>query len=336
MKVHYFQRYHAQENVATANAMLLLSRLYFFSPEKFFSFLAQILPEKANVELVFDMQTKTKDGTILDAAITQSSFKLAVETKLYGNFVRDQLTGHLSSFRNENYKVLLTLDPRPIDKKLQSWIDQEICERNEQTQSNIVHKHLTFEELISGIIDVIDERDYDLKDILEDYREYCYRDNLIPDDWKRMRVQLASTTIDYNITAGLYYDDVYRGFSGHDYLGLYNKKAVRAIGKITDIVTAAFENDNLVIKDTTKGEITDEKKQRIKKTIEDAKREFKHDLSGDTRYFFVECFIETCFEKETKYAPRGTRIFDLCEVLGVDKLPETSQIAEKLYEKKWR
>ena len=36
MKVHYFQRYHSKENVATANTMLLLSRLYSYSPEKFF------------------------------------------------------------------------------------------------------------------------------------------------------------------------------------------------------------------------------------------------------------------------------------------------------------
>ena len=28
MKIHYFQRYHEKENVATANTMLLLSRLY--------------------------------------------------------------------------------------------------------------------------------------------------------------------------------------------------------------------------------------------------------------------------------------------------------------------
>lgn len=39
MKIHYFQRYHSKENVATANTMLLLSRLYSYSSDKFFSFL---------------------------------------------------------------------------------------------------------------------------------------------------------------------------------------------------------------------------------------------------------------------------------------------------------
>lgn len=39
MKIHYFQRYHEKENVATANTMLLLSRLYQYSSDKFFRFL---------------------------------------------------------------------------------------------------------------------------------------------------------------------------------------------------------------------------------------------------------------------------------------------------------
>lgn len=39
MKIHYFQRYHEKENVATANTMLLLSRLYSYSSNKFFRFL---------------------------------------------------------------------------------------------------------------------------------------------------------------------------------------------------------------------------------------------------------------------------------------------------------
>ena len=39
MKIHYFQRYHEKENVATANTMLLLSRLYSYSSDKFFGFL---------------------------------------------------------------------------------------------------------------------------------------------------------------------------------------------------------------------------------------------------------------------------------------------------------
>lgn len=59
MKIHYFQRYHAKENVATANTMLLLSRLYSYSPDKFFKFLnSEYLSEKFNPEIVLHYKKK--------------------------------------------------------------------------------------------------------------------------------------------------------------------------------------------------------------------------------------------------------------------------------------
>ena len=74
MKIHYFQRYHAKENVATANTMLLLSRLYSYSPDKFFKFFRFLNSEYCstsfNPEIVFTLQEKSIDS-IPDAAITQ-------------------------------------------------------------------------------------------------------------------------------------------------------------------------------------------------------------------------------------------------------------------------
>ena len=43
MNIHYFQRYHRKEDVATANTMLLLSRLYSYSPTVFYTFLKNLL-----------------------------------------------------------------------------------------------------------------------------------------------------------------------------------------------------------------------------------------------------------------------------------------------------
>ena len=37
MQIHYFQRYHSKENVDTSNTMLMLSRLYNYNADKFFS-----------------------------------------------------------------------------------------------------------------------------------------------------------------------------------------------------------------------------------------------------------------------------------------------------------
>lgn len=53
------------------------------------------------------------------------------------------------------------------------------------------------------------------------------------------------------------------------------------------------------------------------------------------RYFFVEKFYETDFKKITPKSSMGTRIFDLSQVLGLNKIPDTEKIAELLKEKTW-
>lgn len=333
MKIHFFQRYHSKENVDTANAMLLLSRLYSYSSAKFFAFLQKILPENATVELIFNLQEKSKES-VPDATITQASFKVVVETKLHGNFWLGQLEHHLQSFKGEDYKVLLTLDPNPMNQKMQDDLGRVIDEHNKKNHSNIIHQHLTFEDLVNTLYEIIDERDYEMLDVLEDYREYCYSSGLIPNDWKRMRVQLAGTTIKINKELNLYYDNAERGFSGHRYLGLYSQKAVRAIGEIITIATAIPNGDTLDVI-VEKGELTDNMRESIKNAIEDSKK-YGYNLTDIVhRYFFVDNFYETFYEKTTPYAPRGSRMFDLCEVLGKDALPQTEKIAELLQQKKW-
>lgn len=332
MHSHFFQRYYSKENVDT-NIMLLLSRLYQYSSIKFFAFLGKIMPENADVELFFNFQEKNKES-VSDAKISQANFKVVVETKLYGNFRLKQLMNHLTSFKNEDYKVLLTLDPHFLDTKIKDQIDKQINNYNIDNKSNVVHCHLTFEELIKNIEEIIDDRDYEMIKVLEDYKEYCYYGGLIPDDWKRMRVQLSWTTLNTNKKLNLYYDNAERGSSGHKYLGLYSKKEVRAIGKIIAIVTALPTANGLDIT-VEKAKITDEMKNNILEAIKDSKK-YGYNLSSIRhRYFFVEKFYDTFFEKKTQYAPMGSRMFDLTEILGIEKLPDMSEIAKLLKNKTW-
>ncbi|MCL1880933.1 MAG: hypothetical protein FWF76_02010 [Oscillospiraceae bacterium] len=331
MKIHYFQRYHSKENVHTSNAMLLLSRLYQYSPSKFCNFLTNILPDNADIELTFRIQDKISGGTVPDATISQASFKVAIETKLGGDFSLAQLKGHIGTFKNEDYKVLLTLDPSPMRATFKTKLNKFL---SEQSQS-IAHKHLTFDDLINQIDDAIDERDYEMKDVLEDYREYCYSSGLIPKDWKRMRVQLAGTTLAINKKLNVYYDNVERGFSGHQYLGLYNQKSVRAVGKIYAIAVAALVKGKLDVEEEV-GTITSDMEGIIRAAIEDAKN-YGYSIHNGHRYFFIEKFYETDFKKTSKGAPMGSRMFDLCEVLDTEELPKkTEEIAELLKSKNWQ
>lgn len=336
MKIHYFQRYHSKENVATANTMLLLSRLYSYSPNKFFRFLkSEFFPDSFEPEIVFTLQEKS-ESSIPDATITQGGFKIIVETKLSDWFYSDQLVRHLQAFTDEKCKVMITLAPEPMAEDKLSRFQAVLKEYNTGKSTPIIHINTTFENLANAINKVIDDHDYEMQAVLDDYLDYCYNDNLITvsDAWKIMRVQLAGTTFDFNVREGVYYDGAEHGFRPHDYLGLYTNKSVRAIGKVCARIVAIPTAQGMEY-NVEYGELTDERKQKIHNAIEDAVS-YGYDLSSiKHRYFFVDQFYETDFKKSTLYPPRGTRIFDLSSILEMSELPSTEEIAELLRKKTW-
>ena len=247
------------------------------------------------------------------------------------------MINHLESFGDEKYKVLITLAPVLMDANKKEEFDKKLREYNQNQKYAIIHINTTFEEIASAIEECIDERDYEMQEILEDYRNYCYNDNLIivPDAWKYMRVQLAGTTFDFNIAENIYYDDINRGFRPHDYLGLYKGKSVRAIGKITSIVTATFKDGSTDYK-VERGELTVDMKDKIAKAVLDGKN-YGYTFT-ESRFFFVDKFHLTDFKKTSPRAPMGTRIFDLTQVLNISNLNDYSieKIASELSKKEWQ
>lgn len=336
MKIHYFQRYHAKENVATANTMLLLSRLYSYSSDKFFRFLkSEYFADSFEPELVFTLQEKSLDS-IPDATITQEGFKIVIETKLTDWFHTDQLMRHLKSFGDEKKKVMITLASELMSKEKLADFERCLKEYNEKQTYPVIHINTTFEKMANAIRDVIDDRDYEMQDVLDDYLNYCYKDGLIPssDSWKYLRMQLAGTTIDFNISNNIYYDKAERGFRAHDYLGLYKQKSVRAVGKICARITAVETETGIKYK-TEFGELTEERKRLIEKAMADGDSHGYDLRTIEHRYFFVEKFYETDFKKISPGGSMGTRIFDLADLLGIEKMPDAEQIAELLKDKRW-
>ena len=335
MRIHYFQRYHSKENVATANTMLLLSRLYSYSSDKFFRFLkSEFFFDGIEPEIVFKLQERSEES-VPDATITQEGFKLIVETKMSDWFYSDQLMRHLKAFGDEKNKVLITIAPQLMSESKKKDFEIQLQNYNNSQKYPIIHINTTFKILAEAIQSVIDERDYDMQEVLEDYLDYCFNDGLIviSDSWKWMRVQLAGTTIAFNMKNNLYYNDIDRGFRPHDYLGLYAEKSVRAIGLITDVITATLREDGTLDYNVEKGDLNEIKKDAIREARYDGKT-YGYKLER-TRYFFVEKFFETDFKKITPYAPLGSRVFDLTQILGTNELPNTEEIAELLKNKTW-
>ena len=102
------------------------------------------------------------------------------------------------------------------------------------------------------------------------------------------------------------------------------------------IVIMVNEEDHLRIQSMVSGlrlQKAYEHAKKIDKAIEDGKK-YEYVLDS-TRYFFVDKFYETDFPKITPRAPMGSRMFDLTEVLQIDKLPKTEEIAGLLKQKSW-
>lgn len=336
MKIHYFQRYHEKENVATANTMLLLSRLYSYSSDKFFRFLkSEYFSDSFNPEIVFHLQEKSVES-IPDATITQESFKIVVETKMSDWFYEDQLLRHLKSFQDEKYKVMITLAPELMAVNKKDSFEEKLKAYNKQQLHPVIHVNTTFEMLANAISDVLDDRDYEMQEVLDDYLNYCYTDGLIPisDAWKYMRMQLAGATLDFNKVANVYYDKAERGFRAHDTLALYKNKSIRVIGKVIARITAV-ETEHGVKYHAEFGELTEERKAVIKSAMADGDSHGYDLRTIEHRYFFVDKFYETDFKKVTPRAPMGSRVFDLTQILGTDDIPTTKELADILRNETW-
>ena len=336
MKIHYFQRYHEKENVATANTMLLLSRLYSYSSDKFFRFLkSEYFSESFHPEITFRLQEKSVDS-IPDATITQESFKIVVETKLSDWFYEDQLLRHLNAFGDETYKVMITLAPECMKDAKKEAFEQKLKQYNRNQRHPVIHINTTFEAMANAIGEILDDRDYDMQDVLADYLSYCYQDGLIPvsDAWKYMRMHLAGATFDFNISSDIYYEKAERSFRAHDILALYKQKSIRAIGKIIARITAVETEDGIKY-NAEYGELTEERKEMIRKALADGDSHGYDLRTIEHRYFFVEKFYKTDFRKITPRAPMGTRIFDLTQVLGTETVPDTEELARRLMQESW-
>lgn len=339
MEIHYFQRYHSKENVVTSNTLLMLSRLYNYNSGKFFSMLnSLVLGADSSPELSFELQVRG-EGSVPDAVIGQPSFKIVIETKLHNQFGKEQLLKHLNNFSSEDIKVLLTIDPQRMDSTLSSELQAGIDEYNRSNLPRLIspikHVNITFERLVQAMEDIVDDRDTEIVDVLDDFKKYCFDEKLIPDGYKWMRAVTVGTTMEDNRELGLYYDRESVNSSEHGYVGLYNKKRIFAIGKLLKTVVAYEENGELKFRPKGGATQTDDEKERIREAIRRAAN-YGYDLiSCRHRFFIVDNFYDTDFRKNSKNPIQKSKFFNLAEMLDYSAMPDTQKIADDLSGRTW-
>lgn len=343
--IHYFQRYHSKENVHTANAFLLINKLYQYNPQYFYNFLDTLVEETSmdyQFRLSMTMQVKSenkKGSTIPDAMIVQNGYRLCFETKIGDWFYIEQFKGHIKSFSqlDTKYKIILSLSNKnecSIAEDIKALAEDFNKKNNLFNEERLVYKHLTFEELIDCIDDMLSERDYEFKDIIDDYREYCIEQGLIDDKYQSMKIFAVRDTLEINKKLNLYYrkatDNIYT-----DILGMYKDKRVVCIGKIYKTVKAYMPEDELVILD---GEAaSQDEKERIKCAILDSENYGYNLRTVEHNFFLVENFEECNFVKTSNGGLLGGKIFKLEEDYGIENIKNKTikEIADELSKKTW-
>jgi hypothetical protein len=343
MRPHYFQNYVTEENVHTANTMLLLSRLYEYSSVKFYELMIKlgILPEYSDpqdFDLHINMQERSvSNGSVPDAIISRSGFKIVVETKTGTSFDLTQLKNHLNSFDNNcELNILLTLSPNKFSVEENSDFIQILETYRSKESIQIIHVDLNFEKLIGTIYEIIDDssRDYEFATIVDEFQNYCLLHGLIADNWKYLQVRPVSSTIGENRKYKLYYTPRANKDYKPKFFGLYHNKAVVAVGEITKMVTAWQVNGEVEI--DCEQTVSIEEKRNIESAIRDARDIHGWDISSPHTFFIVDEFYDTDFRKASKYGLRFAKYFNLKdEIDGFSENATARDVALALNDKEW-
>lgn len=259
--IHYFQRYAQKENIVTNNTMLLFSRLYHYNTIQFNQFLQLLLPDSLDffsTAIQFHQQKRTK-SSIPDAIIHQPSIKLVIETKLYGQENLEQLRSHCQDFKNEDLQILLLINREKVLSAYKQDVIRLINGINDTYGQKISFASITFTDICKSFHEVLTPFDQEMLAVIHDYEDFCREEKLIDNADTKMRAVPVGDTLEQNLTYHLFYAPTNRGYQNHKYMGLYHKKAIRAIGEIIAIADIVYDakTNQVSVENIVQGEITE-------------------------------------------------------------------------------
>jgi len=332
-----FQIYSKGENTITNNILLLLSNLYRINPKIYELFINSVLPENINYEVipVFTQQKSQKEGGIIDGYIQTKATKIIIETKIAGLDNTKKLINYCKNENPSETNILIHISDSTFDETTIKSINQKIRIYN----FNFVS--ITFSELLSSLQEIVDEYPFneELYRLSKDFYYYCSSMDLIKNVF---RIVPCNKSFELNEKYHLYFQPESRGYSNHQFTGIYTAKEVKYIGKVNKVFLAELTKEGKLIteKISGKGEITTEEENRIISTIKEFPEIYGYgDISKGHIFFLFDDndFCPTKFKKISKYGLLGSRLFDLkvdLEIKNVEKL-STLEIAEKLNDITW-
>lgn len=289
---HYFQRYSSKENWVTNATLLLLSRLNHHDPRYFQTTINAVLNNTIEISTAVEFQQQQGglgNKNIIDGLITQPSFAIAIETKLYDNQDTSQLIRHLESLRGKaDVKVLLALSVNDTDDSILKQIRKEIKEGDHD--SNIKPASTTYQKIIDAIQEVISPNDLALQEILDDYIALCDEHNLLNTRSRTMLAVPVNKSFEINLAQNIYYHAANRRYNRpFAFIGFYSYKKLRAVGRITLSVVVDLVEGRLVFPDGRPVELTNDQEQRIRATIESTDY---YNLHSGMKFYLLHNLVE--------------------------------------------
>lgn len=326
-KIHYFQRYATEENSVTNNTLLLIGRIYGYSPTTASRLLTDLTGESIEIGIGIRQQVRKGDA-IPDGVIEQRNFKVLIEAKVKANVLIDQLLRHAATFNNEEVRVLLLVTKRPLDGKEADTIATRISEQS----PGVTFRSITYSDICSSIADLFQPHETEMQDLVQDYLAYCLDCKLIDRSQTTMRIVPCGKSYDINVKNGVYFHPSDRGYSPHAFTGLYRHKRIGHLWRNAAIYDAEIVNGELV-KTLVDGKGSAEHDGRILAIIAAAKSQCGYDVERNHRFFVADEVLETDMIKTSPGGIMGSRLMDLERLVPTWK--GTAELAAKLRSCTW-
>src|SRR5699024_3768682 len=104
---------------------------------------------------------------------------------------------------------------------------------------------------------------------------------------------------------------------------------------ITAIADISYQCDQLIVENVVLGNLTAKQKNDVKHVIIEAKEKFGYFIFEGHRFFFVDHFFESTYEKTSKYGLISSKYFDLADIPGYSKSMDAKDIATFLRDQEW-
>ena len=281
----------------------------------------------ADIPLGIEISQQTRfKNSIPDGYISQDPFSIMIETKVDAGINETQLFNHMESLHSKEGSYLLLLTKDDVDVSTLSKVIEHA--KNEK----IIFRHYTFESLCEDIKGIVPDYELQLKPIIEDYELFCNDTGLLPDRRKWMRIVHCGQTIELNEKYSLYYQPSTRGYSKHQYVGIYNQKAVRFIGKTATVIDCSYVNNQLQ-KNYVDGDVSNQFDDKIIGMINESMETLGWDIATGLRFFCFDNVYQTFYEKTSPYGIYGARFHDVSEYTSENS--SAAYLAKVLESKTW-